>query len=246
MHYSLSWSGGKDSTASIILAHENNEPLDSIVFCEVMYDLKHNISGENPEHIKFVREVAKPLFESWGYHVIILRAEQDYLDLFNSIIKIPRKYPEHKGKKFGFPIRGCCRIKDRLKTRPMDLWRKRIGDEVIRYVGICADETKRLASLHKQDNAISLLEKYGVTEAMAEEKCREYGLLSPCYQFSKRGGCWFCPNAKRAVQMEIKRIYPEVWHQFVALEDDPNIAYKKFDIYGKSLHEIDRELELVN
>ena len=46
--------------------------------------------------------------------------------------------------------------------------------------------------------------------------------------------------------MEIKRIYPEVWHQFVALEDDPNIAYKKFDIYGKSLHEIDRELELVN
>ena len=27
MHYSLSWSGGKDSTASIILAHEHQEPV---------------------------------------------------------------------------------------------------------------------------------------------------------------------------------------------------------------------------
>lgn len=28
MKYIASWSGGKDSTASIILAHEHNEPLD--------------------------------------------------------------------------------------------------------------------------------------------------------------------------------------------------------------------------
>lgn len=27
MKYIVSWSGGKDSTASIILAHEHNEPL---------------------------------------------------------------------------------------------------------------------------------------------------------------------------------------------------------------------------
>lgn len=36
-----SWSGGKDSTASIILAHEHGEPLDLIVFSEVMFDKKH-------------------------------------------------------------------------------------------------------------------------------------------------------------------------------------------------------------
>lgn len=88
MHYLLSWSGGKDSTASIILAHENNEPLDTIVFCEVMYDLKNNISGENPEHIKFIKEEAKPLFESWGYKVEILMANQDYLDFFIILLNI--------------------------------------------------------------------------------------------------------------------------------------------------------------
>ena len=31
MKYIASWSGGKDSTASIILAHEHNEPLDLIM-----------------------------------------------------------------------------------------------------------------------------------------------------------------------------------------------------------------------
>lgn len=36
MKYIASWSGGKDSTASIILAHEHNEPLDLIIFSEVM------------------------------------------------------------------------------------------------------------------------------------------------------------------------------------------------------------------
>ena len=32
MKYIASWSGGKDSTASIILAHEHNEPLDLIIY----------------------------------------------------------------------------------------------------------------------------------------------------------------------------------------------------------------------
>lgn len=45
MEYIASFSGGKDSTATIILAHENKEPLDLILFCEVMFD--DEISGES-------------------------------------------------------------------------------------------------------------------------------------------------------------------------------------------------------
>ena len=54
MHYSVSWSGGKDSTASIILAHLHGDPVDSIVFAEVMFDIVNGISGENPQHIDFI------------------------------------------------------------------------------------------------------------------------------------------------------------------------------------------------
>ena len=243
MHYSLSFSGGKDSTASVILAHEHNEPLDTIVFCEVMYDLKNNISGENPEHIKFIKEEAKPLFESWGYQVEILRANRDYLDFFHRIIMHPRKHMDHKGKKFGFPVYGMCGVKRDLKLKPIDQYYKSISDEIIQYVGICADEKRRLTSLRNQPGRISLLEKYGFTEQMAREKCVEYGLLSPSYQFSDRGGCWFCPNAKLAEHRIIKEKYPDVWNQFVALEDEDNVANYKFNVFGKTLHEIDNELK---
>lgn len=243
MKYIASWSGGKDSTASIILAHEHNEPIDFIVFVEVMYDLKRNISGENPEHIKFIKEVAKPLFESWDYPVHILRADRDYLSFFNKIMENPKKYPERKGKKFGFPVYGMCGVKRDLKLKPMNDFYKNFSNEsLVQYVGICADETKRLESLHKQYGRMSLLEKYGYTEEMARKKCVEYGLLNPCYKYSKRGGCWFCPNAKLAEHSQIKRLYPDVWEEFVSLENEPNIANYKWNIYGKTLHDINEEL----
>lgn len=227
MKHIVSWSGGKDSTASIILAHENNEPIDSIVFIEVMYDLKRNISGDNPEHIKFIREVAKPLFENWGYPVHILRADRDYLSFFNKIMENPKKYPERKGKKFGFPVYGMCEVKRDLKLKPMNDFYNQFGNDLVQYVGICADEINRLESLRNIKNRISILEKYGYTEEIARQKCVDYGLLSPCYKYSKRGGCWFCPNAKLAEHRQIKRLYPDVWEEFVSLENDPNIANDK-------------------
>ena len=46
--YIASCSGGKDSVATILLAAEKNEPLDEVIYSEVMFDQK--ISGEVPEH----------------------------------------------------------------------------------------------------------------------------------------------------------------------------------------------------
>lgn len=241
MRYALSWSGGKDSTASIILAHENNEPLDVIVFSEVMFELKNGISGENPEHIYFINNIAKPLFEKWGYCVKILRSDKDYLDFFYRIIKHPRKHMDHKGKKFGFPIIKMCGVKRDLKLRPINDYFKNQKD-VIQYVGICVDEKRRLESLHKQENRVSLLEKYNITESQAKDLCEKYGLLSPVYKYSKRGGCWFCPNAKLSELREIKNLYPEVWKKFVSLENENNVANYKWNIYGRTLKDIDEEL----
>lgn len=44
MKYIASFSGGKDSAATIILAHLQNEPLDEIIFSKVMFD--ENTSGD--------------------------------------------------------------------------------------------------------------------------------------------------------------------------------------------------------
>ena len=99
-----SWSGGKDSTASIILAHEHKEPLDLIIFSEVMFD--ENVSGELPEHIDFIKNKAIPVFENWGYEVKILHSGKTYMDCFRHIATKGKRI----GRKLGFPMTGKCLI----------------------------------------------------------------------------------------------------------------------------------------
>lgn len=234
MKYICSWSGGKDSTASIILAHENNEPLDLILFAEVMFDREKGISGENPEHIDFIKNTAIPIFESWGYEVRILRAEKDYLDIFNHIIENPRKHMEHKGMRTGFPISGSCHVKRDCKEKPIYDFYKSFDEPYIQYVGICVDEPDRLESMHKDIRKISLLEKYDYTEKMCAGLCREYGLYSPSYKLSKRGGCWFCPNAKLEEHRYLYNNDRETWERFVALESEINLVHNKWNVFGKT------------
>lgn len=170
--YICSWSGGKDSTATIILAHLNNEPLDKIVMSNVMFDKKRNISGELPEHINWVYSIAIPQFEEWGYQVEIVKSEKDYLDLFYGVCK-RSKYIERVGKYHGFVIGGMCMANRDLKVKPINDYYKNLNlTNVIQYIGIALDEPKRLERL-KETNKISLLEKYKITEAQTKELCKK-------------------------------------------------------------------------
>lgn len=85
MEYIASCSGGKDSIATVILAKEHGEPLDEIIFNEVMYS--ETIRGELPEHIDFIKNMAFPLFARWGYKTTILRSKKNYLNLFFHTVK---------------------------------------------------------------------------------------------------------------------------------------------------------------
>lgn len=77
-----SWSGGKDSMATILLALEHNEPLDRVVFAEVMFDHEKGISGEIPEHIEWIYNVAIPKLSEMGVKVDVVRAKKDYASFF--------------------------------------------------------------------------------------------------------------------------------------------------------------------
>jgi hypothetical protein len=94
---------------------------------------------------------------------------------------------------------------------------------VVQYLGIAADEPKRLERL-KGTNKISLLEKYGYTEKMAFDLCEKYGLLSPIYDFTKRGGCWFCPNAQYFELKHLRNNHSGLWGRLVDLEKEENLA----------------------
>lgn len=189
MKYIASWSGGKDSTASIILAHEHNEPLDLIIFSEVMFD--ENTSGELPEHIYFIKNKAIPKFEEWGYETKILHSDTNYIERFY-------RYPS-RGKRFGngqrvgFPMAMKCDINKACKIKQIRDFLKHIDDDFTQYIGIAADEPVRMERIVNSRNKVSLLEKHGYTEQMAFDLCKKYDLLSPIYDFSPRGGLLVLP-----------------------------------------------------
>ena len=243
MLYFHSWSGGKDSTASVILDHIHNLPPSEIVISEVMFDHKRNISGELPEHMEFVHDVAIPQFKKWGYKVRVVKAEMDYVTDFYHVVK-RSKVSERNGKYRAFPLGGMCYANRDLKIPPINNFYKQFeGKKITQYVGIAVDEPKRLARL-RGTNKVSLLELFGYTEQMAYDLCREYGLLSPVYSFTQRGGCWFCPNQKFEELARLKLVHPHLWQEIVNLSKQDNLASYGFK-YGKTVSEVEASIDAI-
>ena len=73
------------------------------------------------------------------------------------------------------------------------------------------------------------MEKYNYTEQDAKELCQKAGLLSPVYAFTDRGGCWFCPNAKRRELRHLYDHHPELWARMLELQALPGKVSEKFN-----------------
>lgn len=239
MIHIASCSFGKDSIATILLALENNEPLDRVVFCEVMFDHARNISGEIPEHIEWIYSTAIPKLEAMGVKVDVVKSERDYLYFFANAVGGGR----FEGKFYGFPIGGRCLINRDCKVAPIKRYLaekagscRKVRKNIVQYIGIALDEPKRLQRLG--GNKISLLAKYGYTEEMARAKCEQYGLLSPIYSFSSRGGCWFCPNQSIGQFCDLRRRHPELWEELRKLSTTPNLCSYGFK-WGLTLPEVE-------
>ena len=109
----LSCSFGKDSIATALLALQHGEPLDELVYCEVMFS--EEISGELPEHNRFIHETAIPYFEQRGIPTRVLRSEKTYLSCFYHVVTRGKT----KGMLSGFPLSGRCTIQRDCKPCAM-------------------------------------------------------------------------------------------------------------------------------
>lgn len=219
--YVASCSGGKDSVATLLLAAQHNEPLDEAVFSEVMFD--KDTSGEVPEHRDFIYDRLKPFCEKeLGIKFTILHADKTYDDVFHHVIT---RGP-HKGEVRGFAWAGMCAVNRDCKIPPVRKYNAALSPDTVSYVGIAEDEPKRLARLDGVKK-VSLLAKYGMTEADAYNLCQERGLLSPIYGHCRRNGCWFCPNASDNELLHIITNYPEIFDRLIEWENEDNIFHRR-------------------
>lgn len=249
MKHIICSSFGKDSNATALLALQHGEPLDEIIYTEVMFSKE--ISGELPEHTQFIYETAIPYFEKRGIPTRVLHAEKTYLDCFYHVVSRGNA----QGKLAAFPLAGRCVIQRDCKVPPLEAYKESLPPGTVSYLGIAADEPIRLERL--KPDQVSLMANYGVTEQDAFAMCRQEGLLSPLYEHSHRGGCWFCPNAPMTELRHLYHAHPDLWQLMLELQAAPNKATERFNrnftfaeldlrfrLEGEQLSFYDQELEV--
>lgn len=163
--HAVSLSGGKDSTAMLLLMIERDMPIDMV--------LSADTGMEFPEMYEHLAKLDEHLFRERGIHITTLRHPKgfEYL-MFDEPKQKPRSL-ENRAK-LGIPpygngwpgirVRWCTgQLKTHLITKEVNRLKGELG--AIHYVGIAADEAWRC-----KDERYPLVE-WGITEAQALQAC---------------------------------------------------------------------------
>lgn len=209
----VSFSGGKDSTAMLLMMLEKEMQIDDIVFMDTGVEFP-----EMYEHIKKVETYI-------NRNITVLKAEKSFEYM---LLDYEKKKGKNKGQKgYSFPDfrnRWCTNyfkksaIKKYLKEKYKDC-------EVIEYHGIAVDEIKRLEK-NKEKNIKYPLEEWNITEQEALEYCYNKGFnWNGLYKKFHRVSCWCCPLKSLK---ELKVLYKEYPNLFKKLEEWESKTYRKF------------------
>lgn len=240
MKYVLSLSFGKDSLALLIEVIRRKLPLDYVIFCDIKFSDK--ISGEHPLMAEWIPKAEQILKDKFGIDVIHLTAKKNFIEQFYTV----KNKGRHIGLRYGFPYTIGAWCNGRLKLDPINNFIKKIIREygaVTEYVGIASDEPKRLErykKLETKNHKYITLADLEITELQAMDICSQYDLLSPKYQKSFRGGCWFCPKQSMTDLWHLWKDYPQL---FKLLEDIEPDSFNTFKPNGMTLAKIRQRFE---
>ncbi len=219
MKYIASCSFGKDSLAMIIKIKELGLPLDEVIYCDIRFD--DNISGEAPAMAEFIPKAEKILKDKFNITVKHITAKKTFKEYFYT----KKQKGKRIGNYYGFPFTIGAWCNSRLKIYPINEYLRSIKEPVIQYVGIAYDEPKRYERLNHNTH-IAPLYDLKITEAEAMEICKKYDLLSPIYETSFRGGCWFCPKQRISQLKSLYKEHKELWDLLIDMEKDSYNTFK--------------------
>jgi len=202
----VSFSGGKDSTAMLLMMLEKGMPVDDIVCCDTGKEFPAMY-----EHWKKVEDYI-------GRKITILKAEHSYDYWMFDHVKTKGKRKGERG--YGWANMLCRWCTKALKTSVLNNYHKGINDEVKEYVGIAYDER------HRCKGKKYPLVDWQVTEKDALEYCYSKGFdWGGLYKHFDRVSCWCCPLKKMGELKMLYLHYPDIWKK---LKDMDVKAYNQF------------------
>ncbi|KYH35856.1 hypothetical protein CLTEP_02490 [Clostridium tepidiprofundi DSM 19306] len=199
----VSFSGGKDSTAILLMMAEKGMQIDEIIFCDTgmefsaMYD-----------HITAVKKYI-------NRSITVLKAE-------NSFEYMMLEHKKRNGKVgYGWPDmrnRWCTSyLKKDVARRYLRTYEKQ-GFKVIEYHGIAADEKHR-ANKNQEKNIKYPLIDWKITEQQALEYCYSKGFnWDGLYEQFRRVSCWCCPMKGLKELKSLYKYHRVLWEQLKEMD----------------------------
>ena len=207
----VSFSGGKDSTAMLLMMIERDMPIDEIVFCDTGVEFP-----EMYEHIEKVKEYTK-------LDITVLKPQHTFEHYLGHIVKVKGKFKGEKGYGWtGHNFRWCTNL---MKIRPSDKYFK--NKDVILYIGIAKDEENRTnRKEYSKRKVLFPLVDFNITEKQALDYCYDRGFdWGGLYNQTKRVSCWLCPLQPIASLRSLYNNQPELWAELKRLD---KLSYRQF------------------
>ena len=209
MKHIVNLSGGKDSTAMLLILLEKRQPIDRIIFADTGKDFP-----QMRAHLERLAAYIKTNYPT-APEITTLKADASFDYLMFEHIKTKGKRQGSAGYGWATMLARWCTAQ--LKTAVINKFCNAIGDDYMHYIGIAVDEPKRL----KPDpRKIYPLADYGITEAAALQYCYERGFdWGGLYNHFDRVSCWCCPLKNLRELKTLWRYYPELWAELRRMDE---------------------------
>lgn len=113
---------------------------------------------------------------------------------------------------------------------------------IVHYVGIAADEPKRIKKHIDKPNMVLPLVQIGWDEALCGLEAQYMDMLAPTYTDSQlRDGCWFCHNQGIGQLRNLRKNYPDLWALLMKWDSDSPVT---FHADGHTVHDFDKRFAL--
>jgi 3'-phosphoadenosine 5'-phosphosulfate sulfotransferase (PAPS reductase)/FAD synthetase len=220
----VSFSGGKDSTAMLLLMLEHGWHIDEIIFCDTGMEFPQMY-----EHIdKVERYIARPITK--------LKAEKPFEYWMFEHIKTKGERQGQEG--YGWPTMWARWCTAALKQDVVKRYLRQHSN-ITEYHGIAADEAHRAEKNKGRSISYPLIE-WGMTEKDCLNYCYSKGFdWDGLYEHFNRVSCWCCPLKSLAELRQLYKHYPEMWRRLLDMD---NRAWNQFRA-DYSVAELDKRFE---
>jgi hypothetical protein len=199
----ISYGGGVQSTALVVLALQRDWQIDEIVHIDLL-------DAESPATRAYVAYFADWLQRTHNRSITIIQR-----DLYNDMLTNPRFTPvPWRAKDGSFMLRRQCTRQYKIAPIRRYLKENYPRERFRMLLGISVDEWHRM-----RDSGVKYIENVYplVDERLTRSDCRvlveRAGLALP-----PKSSCWFCPYRSADSQRELLKQYPALRGMAIALE----------------------------